>query len=254
MNLIGYDALNLGGLELYLGLDFLRNMNSKFSLPFLSSNLIQENGTRIPWIKDNIIKDIAGLKVAFLGIMPTDAFEKIPHPGYVKNLKIIPPEKALNDLLPDIKKKADFLVLLSQCGFETTATLVNSLKGIDLAISCGTQKPSSNYGFGPVPVLQTGSQGKQLGHIQLTKNDTGAMSIGQGVLIELDESAPSDSRIEKIVKDVSSKIFQEKRRLADERRHQKSHQALIKGLESTPEKFLQMEQERKTRKNTGEYK
>ena len=119
--------------------------------------------------------------------------------------------------------------------------------------SGGSQKLKHDYNYGSIPVLQTGSQGKQLGRIQVTKSATGKIAIGQGALIELDDSVPYNSRIDEIVKNTSFKIAQEKKKSKEEKNFQ-SHNELIEGLKQTPQEFFQMEQKRQTPKNTGECK
>ena len=86
MNHIGYDALNLGTREFHLGLDFLESVSSALSFPFLSSNLVHEK-SRLTWLKDYIIKNVGGLRVAILGVMPSHALEKVPNPERVENLR-----------------------------------------------------------------------------------------------------------------------------------------------------------------------
>ena len=144
MNEMGYDALNLGGREFFFGIDFLKSLSSAVSFPFISSNLLHEKD-QLPWIKDYIIKNVGGLRVAILGIMPSNAFENVLNPRSLENLMIIPPEKALKSLLPEVRKKADFIILLSQYRFEATTMLINAVDGIDLAISRQSQRSKHHF-------------------------------------------------------------------------------------------------------------
>ena len=199
MDLMGYDALNLGSREFFFGLDFLKSVSSGISFPFISSNLVYDK-SRFPWIKDHILKNVGGLRVAILGVMPVEAFENIPDPGSLKNLKIIPPETALKNLLPKVRKKADFVILLSQLGFEATTSLVDKLNGVDLAISYG-RKRIGHPDKGRTLVVHTGSQGKSLGFLQITMSENGEIIEHQWKTIKLGESVADDERIAKLVKD-----------------------------------------------------
>jgi 2',3'-cyclic-nucleotide 2'-phosphodiesterase (5'-nucleotidase family) len=243
MHLMGYDAVNLGSRDFAFGTDLLKHAYSALSLPFISSNLANHEGS-LHWAKNHIIKDVGGIRVAILGVMPSHALEKVPNPGYVENLKIIPPETAVNDLIARLRREADFIILLSQLGFNATSLLVNTVSGIDLAISSGGSTQGHLGKDGTIPVVQTGSRGDQLGHLQVTLRETGELSIGRGQLIALDESVPADDRMTKIISDTVSEKFLEERRLELEKRRQQMHQELMEGLKLTPEEFFEQERKR----------
>ena len=76
LNLMGYDALNLGSHEFLPGTDYLRDKSSDLALSFVSSNLVYDK-TRFPWIHSYVIKSINGVRVAILGIMSANDFEHI---------------------------------------------------------------------------------------------------------------------------------------------------------------------------------
>jgi 2',3'-cyclic-nucleotide 2'-phosphodiesterase (5'-nucleotidase family) len=250
MNLMGYDALNLGSREFSLGVDFLKSASSDMVFPLVTSNLVYKD-SRLPFGKKYIIKNAGGLKVAILGVMPVEAFEKVSNPQYADGLKIIPPETALKNLLPTVRKKADFIILLSQCGFETTTSLVNNLNGIDLAISCGKAKPCCEGNDDATRVVQTGSRGKQLGFLQVTMSNTAEILLGQGQLIELDKSVHADKAISKIIRDAFAGKAREKKRLATEKKRENLHKNLMDGLQSTPMKYFELQQKRET-ENKGQ--
>ena len=213
MDLMGYDALNIGSYEFSFGLDFFKRVSSGISFPFISSNLVYDK-SRFPWLKDHIIKNVGGLRVAILGVMPVEAFENILDPESLKNLKIIPPETALKNLLPEVRKKADFVILLSQSGFKVTTSLVDKLNGVDLAISYGRKKCCLDKG-GRTQVVLTGSRGQSLGFLQVTMSktgsETGRIIQTQGKIIQLDESVAADEQIAKMVDDAFYEKAREKR-------------------------------------------
>ena len=231
MDLMGYDALNLGSREFFFGLDFLKSVSSGISFPLISSNLVYDK-SRFPWIKDHIIKNVGGLRVAILGVMPVEAFENIPDPESLKNLKIIPPETALKNLLPEVRKKADFVILLSQSGFKVTSSLVDKLNGVDLAISYG-RKRIGRPDKGGTLVVHTGSQGKSLGFLQITIGENGEIIEHQWKTIKLDESVADDEQIAKLVKDNFPKKATRKER-------KELEQEMNKLLKLSPHEYIEM--------------
>ena len=62
MSFMGYDAMNLGNSEFYLGADYLKSASSVISFPFISTN-ITGGKTRLPWVKDHIIKKMGDYKL-----------------------------------------------------------------------------------------------------------------------------------------------------------------------------------------------
>lgn len=247
MNLMDYTAMNPGGSEFFFGTDFLKKTSSDIAFPLVTSNLVYKD-SQLSFGKKYIIKNTGRLKVAILGVMPVEAFENIPDPESLKNMEIIPPEKALKNLLPEVRKKADLIILLSQCRFETTTSLVNNLNGIDIAISCGKTKPDYDGNDGTTRVVQTGSRGKYLGFLQVTTNNTAEILFGQDQLMELDESVQADKAISKIISDAFAGKAREKKRLATEKKRGNLHKDLMDGLQSTPMEYFEMQQKTSNRK------
>lgn len=238
MNLMDYDAMNLGSPEFSLGIDFLKNVRSAVSFPFISSNLVYDK-IKLPWIKDHIIKNVGGLRVAILGVISPDALEKALNPQYVEDLKIISPETALKNLLPEVRKKADFVILLSQLGFEATTSLVNKLKGIDLAISYG-RKRMGHLDKGGTLVVHTGSRGKSLGFLQITVSENGEIIERQWKTIKLDESVVENKQIAKLINDDFPDKSREGKRGRYEKKRQESERERKKLLKLSPHEYIEM--------------
>lgn len=247
MNLMDYTAMNPGGSEFFFGTDFLKKASSDIVFPLVTSNLVYKD-SRLPFGKKYIIKNEGRLKVAILGVMPVEAFKNIPDPESLKNMEIIPPEKALKNLLPEIRKKADLIILLSQCEFETTTSLVNNLNGIDIAISCGKAKLGYEGNDGTTLVMQTDSRGKYLGFLQVTINNTAEILFSQNQLIKLDESVQADKAISKIISDAFAGKALEKKRLATEKKRENLHKDLMDGLQLTPMEYFEQQQKTSNRK------
>jgi 2',3'-cyclic-nucleotide 2'-phosphodiesterase (5'-nucleotidase family) len=214
MNLMPYTAMNLGWSDISAGTDFLKDSASKMKFPFISSNAVYKE-TGLPLGEKYLIREAGGIKIGILGILPVTVPEKAtqaPSCGDKKqsddtskleisynNLTIIPPEEALKQLLPEVRAKADAVILLSQCGFDATGQLVNQIKGIDLAITGPGGKPKSEQKTG-VPVLQTSLGGKEAGFVKLTLNDSGQITQTEKK-ISLHDGIASQPEIAKITGD-----------------------------------------------------
>ena len=129
MERMGYDALNLGSPEFHFGKEFLERTHSSVSFPYIASNLLY-GGSRLPWTREYVIKEVGGIKVAILGIFDPDDLKNIPRPGDAKGFEVLPPETTLNRLLPEVRGKADLVILLSQLDEVKTRALVKAERGL----------------------------------------------------------------------------------------------------------------------------
>ena len=195
MELMGYDALNLGSPELNFGKEFLERTHSQVSFPYIASNLLY-GGSRVPWTREDIIKEVGGIKVAILGILDPDDLKKIPRQDDVKGYEIIPPEAALDRLLPEVRGKADLVIVLSQLDEAKTRVLVEAARGIDVSVSSGDssilyRKPSENN----VIILNTGTKGRTMGLVTITLDDKRVLSVSERRDVPLDRSVPDNGEI-----------------------------------------------------------
>ena len=226
MELMGYNALNLGGPEFYFGKEFLEHARSHISFPYIASNLLY-GGSRLSWTREYIIK------VAILGIFNPDDLAQLPDQELVKGLEVIPPEAALSRLLPEVRGKADLVILLSQFDVEKTLALVKAVKGVDVAIS--STSDDAFYIARPeketTVLLQTGFLGKSMGLLKLNLDEKGVLSVSERRYVLLDSSVPDNGEIERLVE--NHKKAQETAKLAI------TQKELMEGLKLSPEEFME---------------
>jgi 5'-nucleotidase/UDP-sugar diphosphatase len=232
MQLMGYDALNLGSPEFIFGKEFLDHTRSHVSFPYIASNLLT-GGSRLPWTREYIIKEVGGIQVAIVGILDPDGLAQLPDQEQVKGLEVIPPDAALNRLLPEVRGKADLVILLSQFDAEKTLALVKAVKGVDVAISSSTID-GLFYAAAPknetTVLLQTGALGKTLGLLKITLDEKRALSVSERRYITLDNSVPSNGEIEKLV---------EKRKKTQVTITPEKSKEQMEGLKLSPKEFME---------------
>ncbi|NLT12742.1 MAG: bifunctional metallophosphatase/5'-nucleotidase [Clostridiales bacterium] len=68
MNMAGYDLFAMGNHEQLLGLERFKKIVEKVEFPVLAANLSSEWREEFPEIKDYVIKEFGGTKIAFIGI------------------------------------------------------------------------------------------------------------------------------------------------------------------------------------------
>jgi len=235
MERMGYDALNLGGPEFNFGKEFLERTRSLVSFPYIASNLLY-GGSRLPWTREYIIKEVGGIKVAILGILDPDGLAQLPDQEQVKGLEVIPPEAALERLLPEVRGKADLVILLSLFDPEKTFALAKAVTGVDVAIS----SVSDNAFFLSPPksettvLLQTVPLGKYLGLLKITLDDKRVLSVNERRYVPLEGSVPDKEEIRILVEK-----HKEAQVTKQQAKQEKTQKELMEGLKLSPKEFME---------------
>ena len=262
MERMGYDALNLGSPEFFFGREFLEHTRSHVSFPYIASNLLS-NGGIPPWAREYVIKEVGGIRVAMLGVFDPDDLMHLPSRSrdHVKDLQAVSPEAALTRLLPEVKEKADLVILLSLLSAKKTYALVKAVNGVDLAISSGSDdniffvKASGMSGnTGSTVLLQPEVLGRTLGLVKISLDEKGVLSVGERRRVPLDSSVPENGEIARLVE--KHKNGQEERaRQTEKERAEKARQTekeLMEGLKLTPHEFIERYEREQAERGKGE--
>jgi len=232
MDKMGYAAMNLGAGDFSLGADFLTGIKAEVKFPLISSNLIRKD-TGKAFGESYIVRNMGEIKIAILGVMPSEAFKKISNAKYFENLEIIPPEAALQKLVPEAIKQADIVILLSQCGFEETVLLMNTVKGIDIAISSGSGKKGCLQNITQPPdasnIFQAAPEALGLGYLKLTYEDKKLVNR-ENQMITLFKPAPAE--------DLVSNLFDEVRKMKTALERQEMEAEARELLKLKPEEYI----------------
>jgi 5'-nucleotidase/UDP-sugar diphosphatase len=242
MELMGYDALNLGIPELLLGKEFLERTSSQVTFPYIASNLLY-GGSRLPWTREYVIKEVGGMKVAILGILDPDDLKKIPPHDDVKGFTVISPGDALDRLLPEVRGKADLVILLSQLGEARTLALVEAARGIGIDVAIFSER---NYLVKPPEknaiLLQTWSRGTGVGLVTITLGDKRILSVSERRDVPLDPSVPDNERILWLVE-----TYKREQAIKEE----KPNKERMEWLQLTPEEFMKRYRKEQTEQKKG---
>jgi 2',3'-cyclic-nucleotide 2'-phosphodiesterase (5'-nucleotidase family) len=168
MNLMGYDAVTLGAGDLVLGVEALLACQAEAKFPILSANVVL-SGTGDLLVSPYIIEDTGGIQVAVWGLTEfTD--EDLP------GLQIEDPVSVAKELVPELERNADFVVLLSHAGRPADQRIAAEVPGVDWIIGGGkhdvTWEPIVDPETGTVIVQADygthGYSGRSVGESHLT--------------------------------------------------------------------------------------
>lgn len=220
MGRMGYDAIGVGSTDFSLGAEFLKKIASDAGIRFVTTNLLYRDSMQ-PFGNKYAIINAGDIRVGVLSVLLVDAFDKISDKKLVENLEIIPPETAIGAVLPEVRERADIVILLSQCGQEMTRLIVKGQDCIDLCICCAGKKVRSGQrnilkGTGEEkipPVVMASYRGGRLGYVRLGLDRDRHATMSQSKTIRLDKSIPADEEIVKITgREMFDKVKEEKRK------------------------------------------
>jgi 5'-nucleotidase / UDP-sugar diphosphatase len=242
MEMMRYDALNIGSREFQFGQEFLERSRSQVSFPYIASNLLS-NGNRVPWTNDYIIKEAGGIKAAILGILNPEDIEQYFKQELEKGLQVIPPEAALKTLLPEVRKKADLVILLSNLSKTKNLELLEAVEGIDVTIFSGCNDPLKTKPPENLMILHTGFKGITMGLLKLALDDKQVVSVIETSSVPMDSSVPGNEEIARLV-ETHKKELQIKQ--------EKQKKELMEGLKLTPEQFMEQYRKNQAEQKKGE--
>ncbi len=181
MNLIKYDAMSFGNHEFGFGMDNFMRLNKKAKFPILCANLLDaKSGDYI--LKPYIIKEFDGVKIALFGLTSHTLFYNSTASD-LKKIKFIDKNEAYLKILPELKKKADYIIFLSHLGIEEDREFARTHTEIDMIIGAHShtflEKPEK---IGKISIFQAGKYGECLGRIDLSFKDKKARILSSRLI------------------------------------------------------------------------
>jgi 2',3'-cyclic-nucleotide 2'-phosphodiesterase (5'-nucleotidase family) len=162
---VGCDVLNVGGFDLAAGLDFLISLKESTSIPFISSNLIHENGELIFPSHHILIQN--GFSIGVVGISNNV-------PEHIKDVKKLPYAETAINVIDKIKSQVDFIVLLANVERKNVKSIADDIPNADyIFISRDIQRtrPEMTQSENGPFVYASGIQGKYLTMVEIDMYD-----------------------------------------------------------------------------------
>jgi 2',3'-cyclic-nucleotide 2'-phosphodiesterase (5'-nucleotidase family) len=185
MNLVGYDASVLGNHEFNFGLDVLRRSLEQSRFPWLAANVSGSKEARLP-VAAELVVVRGGVRVAVLGLTNPN----IPRwelASHWAGLSFSDPVAVAAARLPELRKRADVVIVVLHSGFErdleTGASTgseyenygwrVAQLDGIDLLLTGHTHRDIPPRALGKTVVAQPGRWAELVTRVDLDLSRTG---------------------------------------------------------------------------------
>jgi len=189
MNLLGYDAMVLGEQDFRLGLDVLRQRMEEAEFPIISANVVLAETNQL-FATPYVVKEIGDHRVAIIGLTNQKAASAAK--GAVA---VLDPLEVLQEVVSEVGKEADIIIVLSHLGTEVDLQLAHQVKGIDLIVggkSRDVLNPPLWIGESSTVIAQAGAQGQRIGVVRLEVDSQGTVVSYQGEAVLLGPDFPND--------------------------------------------------------------
>jgi hypothetical protein len=225
---LGWDAIGLGEFDLNYGLDFLRNMISEYDLPFTSAN-VRNGSTDELILPPYLIIERGGVKVGIISVLDPELtiVSMSPHDP---EFKVDDPRATLRTLIPQVRREAPTILLLSHLNDKKTEEMLKEVPGIDIAVVGHTVRKFDNERVvGDTVFLSAVHEGRTLGRCDVGIAADGIIQNFSVKVTSLDEKIADDPVVKEQVENFKKDLEEFRLSLRDQHPQ-------VKG--SDQEKFL----------------
>jgi len=162
---LGYGAVGIGERDLDLGYDDFKKKIEGIDMPFVSTNIVTQ-GTTEPVFPPYAIVEADGrhgkVRIGVLSVVRYNPLWQKAGPAGT-NLAIASPQAMIERYVPDLRGKADVIVLLAGIPKVDAPDLARSLTGVDLMLDAyGGEFSTVQEKAGSTPLVYLGNQGKRV--------------------------------------------------------------------------------------------
>ncbi len=206
MEQMGYVASTPGVREL-MNWPLYSELLSGSSIRPVSSNLVViENGVERPAGLEKMVVPVGGVRVGLLALIGGSEVASVQRPAGI-DFRHLSPLEAAQRIVPELRKEAEVVVLMSELSSQETDDLLKQVPGIDVALY-GRQpawKDRAEKVFNSV-TQQTGLRGQYVGQLVLIVDPEGRVVEWGSRNLPLDQTAfPEKAEVAAAVKQVEDK-------------------------------------------------
>jgi len=204
-NRIGIDAVNVGELDLVLGVGFLKELEKKHDFPFISANLMDDTNT--PIFKRYVIKEVNGKKVGIFGLMG-DTSEMLSKVRKITDgaVTVQDPLQAAESVVQELTGKVDYMVALTHQKANRDWVIARRVDGIDLVVGghdkLKTRKPSQ---ADETLIVRAGEKNQYQGMLEIALDGTKA---AKNSLVPFGSNIADDAKVKAMLYDYNNKVVE----------------------------------------------
>lgn len=209
LNLMGFDAMTIGNHEFDDGEPALKTFLNTVKFPVVSANVKPSLKSQLAFrVKPYVVLEVGGQKIGIVGAVANETPE-ISSPG--PEISIEEDVATITAAVAELQGQGvDKIVALTHVGYPRDLAAIAKIPGVDVVVgghshtflANGVDKAEGPYPTmvdnpdgHKVPVVQAASYSKYIGELDLTFDDSGAVTAAAGVPILLDKSFTPDATV-----------------------------------------------------------
>ncbi len=202
---IGIDAINVGELDLALGIDYIKELEKKYDVPFVSANIVNDKNELL--FKPYVIKQIDNIKVGIIGIMGTTNDVAKPFGDIVgSSLSVLNPLETATAKVAELKDKVDFVIVLTHQHMGQNWIIARKISGVDVIVGGHhKQKLETPYEANNTYIVQTGEKGQYQGMLVFEKAADGTKTA-TNTLVKYNEKIADDPNVKAMIDQFNQEV------------------------------------------------
>lgn len=206
MNLIGYDAWEVGNHDLDISQENLRGLTHIAKFPTLSANLRDSLGGFPLNNRPCLTLKKNGLRIGIIGLMSKDLFQ-LTNTNNLAGLVVLPPAEVAQKLIDSLSTITDIIVALTHEGVDDDSALAATTHGINVIIGGHSHtRLKSPKVVDDVVICQTGSNCENLGELELTIQDHKVTAFNGKLIALWDRPGRPETEVSKFVREMKDKV------------------------------------------------
>ena len=200
---VGIDAVNVGELDLALGVDFLKDLEKKHDFPLISTKLVDSNNE--PIFKRYVIKKANDKNVGIIGLYG-DTSEMVAKISEITKgaVTVQDPIQAAEAAVIELTGKVDYIIALTHQVANRDWVVARRVKGIDLVVGGhDKQRTKDPQEADTTLIVRAGEKGQYQGMLQVSMDGT---KTSTNTLVPYDEAMPSDQKIKDMIFAYNEKV------------------------------------------------
>jgi 2',3'-cyclic-nucleotide 2'-phosphodiesterase (5'-nucleotidase family) len=199
MNKIGYDASTIGNHEFDYGQAALTMRLREAKFPVLSANV----ESPVSEIKKFTVLNVRGMRFGIIGLT-TEELKTKSHPNKVTGVTVLDTVKTLERLLPEVRKKADFIIATVHLEDDEEKRVASAFPEIRLIIGGHNHEALGPIWLDKTLIAKTGVSTHNVGRVDLDFQNK-QLSHMEAKLIPVRNVRP-DSDVAKILEPFNEKV------------------------------------------------
>lgn len=199
-NHMGANVANVSERELAFGVDAFKEARANAKFKFVSAN-VRSNGSLVA--DEYVIERVKGARVAYVGLCGSKDVMRIDSTKLPSGVTIDDPLSTARRLLPELREKADLILVLSTCGDQTDSLIAGEFPFVDAVIGGRSFRANEDapWVIGETRIVRAQRDGRTIGRLDFEFGKSAAISKVAAKRINMETTDPSDESMLSVIRE-----------------------------------------------------